>query len=126
MLAPLHRRLGARFGKPVVERVAEELCSAIETPCLEQFLRANHAERIEQLRPDDVLSAFAAVQRHVRDARVIPARRSRNERRILVIGMRPRVKHARRRLQALQELCEAGGARVVDRADLRPSAQYED
>ena len=124
-LAPLHRRFRARLREAVVEGVAEELLRAVEPPRLQQLLGADDAERVEQLGPDDVLSALAAVERDVGDARVIAARRARNERRILVVWMRARVEHAGRRLQALLDLREARRAHVVDRTHLSAGGEHE-
>ena len=50
---------------------------------------------------------------------MIAARRARQKRRILIVGMRAGVEHAGRRLQALQQLHETRRAGVVDRAHLR-------
>src|SRR5215470_9272037 len=106
--------------------MAEELLRTIEAPRLQQLLGANHAERVEQLRADDVLAALAAVQRNVRDARMIAARRLRNERRVLVIGMRAGVQYAGCRLQPLQDLRQARRPCVVNRPDLCLSGEHED
>ena len=114
-------RLGARFREAVVERVAEELLGAVEAPRLQQLLGADHAKRVEQLGPDDVLAALAAIERQVRDPRMIAARGPRNERRILIVGVGAGVEHACGRLQALEHLREAGGAHVVDGPDLPAS-----
>ena len=125
-LAPLHRGFGARLGEAVVEGVAEVLLRAIEAPRLQQLLGANDAERVEQFRADDVLAAFAAVQRNVGHTCMIAARCSRDERRVLVIRMRARMQHARRRLQPLQHLRQATCPRVVNRPDLCLPGEHED
>ena len=124
-LAPLHRGFRARLREAVVERAAEELFAAVEAPRLQQLLGADDAERVEELGADDVLPALAAIQRDVRDARVIAARRPRDERRILIVGVGAGVKHAGRRLQALQDLRQAGRAHVVHGTYLRIADQHE-
>ncbi len=102
--APLRLRFRQRLREAVVERAREELLAAIEPPRLKQFLRANDAQRVEQFRTDDVLPALAARQRQIRDARMVTSRGPRDERRVLIVGMRAGMKHARRRLQSPEEM----------------------
>ena len=78
-------------------------------------------ERIEEFRADDVLAAFAAIERQVGNAGVIAARHPRHERRILIVGMRAGVKSTRRRRQALQRERQAASAAIVDGTNLCPS-----
>jgi hypothetical protein len=118
-LVPLGRGLVARLREPIVERTREELFAAIQSPRLQQLLGANHSKRIEQFRADDVLPAFTAIERQIPDACVIASCRSRQKRRILIVGMRSRVQDARRRLQPLECLRQTGGAEVVDWPHLR-------
>ena len=73
----------------VVERPREELLAAVERAGLQQLLGPDDAERLEQLRADHVLAAFAPVERQVRHARVVAPRHPRHERRVLVVGMAP-------------------------------------
>ncbi len=108
-----------RFCKSEVERRGEELVTAVERPRLQQLLGANHAERVEQLEADDVLSALAAIERQIRTARVIAARDAHNQRRVFVIRMRAGVHQARGGLQSLQHLDEPERAAAVDRTHLR-------
>src|SRR5262245_57655203 len=106
--------------------MAEELLGTIETSRLQQLLGANDAERVEELRADDVLAAFAAVQRHVRHARMIAACRPCDEGRIFVVRMRACVQHAGGSLQSLEHLHQAVRAGVVNRPDLRVSGEDEE
>ena len=106
-LVPLARRLLTTLREAVIDRAREELFAAVEPPRLQQFLRSNDAQRLEQLGPDDVLAAFAAVQREIRDPCMIATRRAREESRVLVIGMRSGVQRACRGLEPLQQVAQA-------------------
>jgi hypothetical protein len=97
-LAPLRLGLGQRFREAVVERAGEELLAPVESPRLKQFLGANNAQRVEQLRADDVLSALPASERQIRDARVVTACGPCHERGVLIIRMGARMQDTRRRL----------------------------
>ena len=57
----------------------------------EEFLRAQHAERLGQLRADLVLSAVAARRRHERRAHALPFTDHREQRVVLVVGVRVRL-----------------------------------
>src|SRR4030095_16578419 len=91
----------------------------VQPPCLQQFLGADDAERVEQLGSDDVLSPLAAGQRQVCDAGVVTARRSRPERRIFIIGMGTGMEDACCRLQSSENVREPGCAGIVDWPNLR-------
>jgi hypothetical protein len=94
------------------------LLPAIEAPRLEQFLGADDTERIEELGADDVLAAFASVERQVGDACVVSACHSRDERRVLVVRMCGGVERAGRRLQPFEDLRQPGRAEAVNRPNL--------
>ena len=85
---------------------------------LQQLLGADDTERFEQLGADDVLAALTAIEREIRDARVVGARQRRNQRRILVVGVGAGVKGAGGGLEPAEQEREPGGAAVVDGTDL--------
>ena len=118
-LVPARGGFVAPLREAEVECAREELLAAVQTTGLQQLLGADDAERIEQLAADDVLPALAAIERQIRDARVIAAGCARQKRRVFIVGMRAGVQHAGRRLQSLQQLHQAGRAGVVDGTDLR-------
>ena len=91
--------LRQRLRETVVERAREKLFAAVETSGLQQFFGADDAKRVEQLGPDDVLAAFTARQRQIRDSRVIAACRPCDERRVLIVWMCAGVENAGRRLK---------------------------
>src|SRR5262245_65289297 len=64
-LVPSHRGFGAPLREPEVECACEELFPAVQPARLQQFLRTNHAKRIEELCADDVLAALASVERQI-------------------------------------------------------------
>ena len=125
-LVPLGAGFADRLGEAEVERAGEELIAAVERPRLQQLLGANHAERVEQLGADDVLAALAAIERQIGHARVIAARQPRDQRRVLVVGMRAGVHRAGGRPQPLSSLDEPGRAAAVDGPDLRGRRSGED
>ncbi len=124
LLAPLLIRFGHRLREAEVVGSREQLAGAVERAGLQQFLRTDDAERVEQIRADDVLAALAARQRQISDPRVIVTRQRRDERRILVVGMGSRLDDARRGLQGLELLHQPGGAHAVDGLHLRVRAPH--
>ena len=61
LFSPYTRRFCTRFRESVVHHIREHLLAAVKTPRLQEFLRTDDTERLEQLWPDDVLTAFAAI-----------------------------------------------------------------
>src|SRR3712207_4201700 len=61
------------FRKAVLHKSGKELLPAIKPSRLKQFFGANNSKRFEKLRSDDILSAFAARQRKIRNARIFSA-----------------------------------------------------
>src|SRR4029453_7847023 len=108
-LAPLRFGLGQRLRETVVEGAREELFTPTEAPRLEQFLGADHAERVEQLRADDVLPALSTREREIGDPRLVAPRRPCDKRRVLIVWMRTGKEHARRRLEPSEEMHESSG-----------------
>jgi hypothetical protein len=72
---------------------------AVVTICREQFESAQHAERIEQVATQFVLSAFAAVQRHQQGGDALPSRLQRQHSAVFIVGMRGRLHQASGGLQ---------------------------
>lgn len=101
--------------RPVLERVvgisreAEVVCARIEelravhTSRGKRFLRSHGAQRRADLGAENVLSRFAARERQVPRLDTAAAREPRDERRVLVIGMRAEHEHARRNPESVHE-----------------------
>ena len=109
---------GARLRETKIERAREELIAAIEPARLQQLFGADDAQRIEQLWPDQILPALAAIEREIADARAVAACEPRDQSGVFVVRVRARVQHTRRRLQAAQHEAERDRAFVRMRAHL--------
>src|SRR5678816_1339552 len=83
-----------RFGKTEIVGASEKLATVIDPPCGEQFLRANDAELIAQLGPDQILAAITAGEREVSGVVKRPIRPISNQARVLVVRMRRDIKDA--------------------------------
>ena len=91
VVAPLLERLLDAEREAEVHGAREELLGAVEAVRGQQLLGAQHAERLEQLRADLVLAAVAARRRREHDAQPLPVALHRQQRVVLVVGMRGRV-----------------------------------
>ena len=96
------------FLEPLREAVVDDggevlLVDAVVAIGDEQFLGANQAEPVEQLRTDGVVARLAAVERQQRQPRAVAAAQPREHAAMLVVGMRGGVHHAGGGAQ-LQEL----------------------
>ena len=91
-------RFLALLREAVFHETREELLAAVQPPGLEQFFRADDAERLEQLRADHVLPTLTACQREVRNAGAVAASGARDQAGVFVVRVRCGVHHARRRL----------------------------
>ncbi len=86
---PVAPRLVLGLGEPEVVCAGEELAGTIETPRGEQLFGPEEAERLAQLRSDEVLPSLAAVEREVRRLGAHPPDEEREQLGVLVVGMRP-------------------------------------
>ena len=86
--APLLERLVDVDRVAEVDRAREVLLGAVEPMQRGQLLGPQHAERLEQLRADLVLSAVAARRRRERRAIALPAIEHHEQPVVLVVGMR--------------------------------------
>ena len=117
-LVPAHGGFVAPLRNPK-SNVRVKNCPPRRAGGLAAIPRCGSPRRVEQFRPDDVLAALTAVERKIRNARMVAPSGSRQKRRIFIVGVGAGMQHARRGLEALQQLHETRRARVVDRADLR-------
>ena len=118
LLAPHAGGFLQRLGEPEVELPAEELLTAVQSPRLQQLLRANDSQGLEELGPDGILPAFPTREGKVPHAGVIAAGEPGHEQRVLVIRVRADDQHARRGLEAQDPVKDPGGAQAGDRANL--------
>ena len=88
--APLLERLLDAEREAEVDRAREVLLGAVEAVQRRQFLGAQHAERLEDLRADFVLAAVAARRRRERRAVALAAIQHHQQPVVLVVGMRGR------------------------------------
>ncbi len=110
-----HRRVAAplREGLLDAEGVAElvgapeVLLDAVVAVERHELARAQHAERVEQLRPDRVLPAFPARHGEESGAHAEPAREPHQDPVVLVVRVRGHVQHACGRAHAPQRQAEA-------------------
>ncbi len=90
--SPLLERLLLAERVSEVDRAREVLLRAVETVGGQQFLGAEHTQRIEELRADLVLTAVAARRRDERHPCADVARIERQRRIVLVVGVRGHVR----------------------------------
>ena len=81
-----------------VDRAGEVLLGAVEPVDGQQLLGAQHAERLEDLRADLVLPAVAARRGHERGPHAAAVAHHRQQRVVLVVGMRGRLHEGAGRL----------------------------
>ncbi len=99
-----------------VDRAREVLLRAVEPVNGEQLLGAQHAERLEDLRPDLVLAAVAARRGHEHRPHALAVAHHREKRVVLVVGMRGRFHERPDRAQLAQHEAERGfGRKLADR-----------
>ena len=96
----------------VVDGAREILLGAVDAMRGEQLRGAQHADIAKQLRPDLVLSAFAAIVLHVDDAQSHAVREQREQRVGLVVGMRRRLHEGAGDVQLAQRQSERDVAAV--------------
>ena len=96
-----------------VDRAREVLLRAVEPVNGEQLLGAQHAERLEDLRPDLVLAAVAARRGHEHRPHALAVAHHREERVVLVVGMRRRFHEGPDRAQLAQHEAERGLGRKL-------------
>ena len=91
----------------------ESLFRAVITVRLRQLQRAQHSQYIEQVTADFILSTFAAIQREQYRGDAFASRLECKQSAILIVGMRGRVQHSGRGVQALQLVFQASRARIL-------------
>ena len=84
---PETERLVGGLGEAEIVRAREELAGAVELPRREQLLRADDAELGAELRPDQVLPAFAPAEREVGRPHPHAAGQDGEELGVLVVGV---------------------------------------
>ena len=89
--APLFERLFDAERIAEVHRAREVLLPAVEAMHGEQFLGAQHAERLEELRADLVLAAVTARGADEHGPQSLAVTEHRQQRVVLVVGMRGRL-----------------------------------
>ena len=123
--APLLERLLEPLREAVVDHGGEVLLVhavvAVRDP---QFLGADQAEPVEQLRADGVVARLAAVERHQRQPRPVLARQPGDDAAVLVVRVRGGVHHAGRRAR-LQNLLPGTGRPAVLRNRLRRRRRHD-
>ena len=92
---PVLVRVDGVLRESEVERAREELLGAVDAPCRQQLLGANHTQRFAELVADQILPAVAAREGEIRRLDVSSAGEPRDEKRVLVVGMRTDHQHAR-------------------------------
>ena len=88
VVPPLLDRLFDAEREAEIDRAREVLLGAVEAMDRQQLLGAQHAERLERLRPDLVLAAVAARRRDEHRAHALPVAQHRQQRVVLVVGVR--------------------------------------
>ena len=106
LVAPLLERLLDAERKAEVDRAREVLLGAVEAVGRQQLLGAQHRQRLEQLRADLVLPAFAAGRRHQRRPHPLAVRVIGQHRVVLVVGMRRRHHEVADRVELAQRQLE--------------------
>ncbi len=99
---PALERLVTAEGVPEVHRAREVLLGAVHAVRGEQFLGAEDGERLEDLGPDLVLAAIAARGGDQRRPHAVLVPVARQQRRVLVVGVRRRHHQAADRAQLPQ------------------------
>ncbi len=112
LAAPLRERLLHAEGVAELEGATEVLLDRVVAVERQELAHPQHAERVEQLRPDRVLAALAAGDGEQRRAQPETARQPNQDPVVLVVGVRRHVEHARGRSHAPQREGEARGAAV--------------
>ncbi len=121
LLTPFRCGLGLRLGETEIESAREELISSIKAARLQQFLSANHTERLKKVGADDVLSTFTSIEGEVSHPRLIAASETRNQRGVFIVRMRAGVHGARSGLELTKRLAQTARAVAVNAAHLRSS-----
>ena len=112
LAAPLLERLVEALGESIVGDAREMLVDAVVAIGDEQFLGADEAERVEELRANRVVARFAARQGQEGHARAQAATEHRQHPAVLIVWVSGGVHGARGRLQLAQLLPDAGSAPV--------------
>ncbi len=119
LLRPLAERLRKRAGIAEVEGAGEVLPRAVDAARGEQLFGAQDAQRLAEVGPDEVLSAFTPRQRKVRSFAALLARDQCQRRGVLVVWMGADDQQAavRRELgeRPVERRVAAGAGRLVDR-----------
>ena len=95
-----------RLGEAEVVRPREELLGAIRGARGQQLARAQQAQRLSQLFPDQVLPTFAPRERQVGGPRTVALCRKGQELGVFVVGVRPDHQDPPRLGDALEEAIE--------------------
>ena len=109
--SPLADRFFERLGETVIDKGRKVLLvDSVVLAGDEEFFSPDQPERVEQLRPDGVVTRLAAVERQQRHARAVVAAQLRQHAAMLVIGMRGDVHHAHGGPELLHLRPRLGGA----------------
>ncbi len=100
---------------PVVERPREELLPPVQAPRRHELTRSYHAQTLEELRTDQVLSAIAARERQIRGLRSPPPRERRQETGVLVVRMSADQEHTLHAVHLPEQQAGRDGTRTVHR-----------
>ena len=91
---PNSQRLEVILGKTEIHRARKILPPAVHAPRREQFLGADDAQFIAELRAEHVLAAVAARERKIGHAIIAAAREIGEHLVVFIVGMRGDVEHA--------------------------------
>ena len=104
LLAPVLERLVHALRESEIGHAGKELVNAVISAGCQEFLGAHQAQRVEQLRSDEVRAAFAAVEREQPRTHALGAGEPGDERPVLIVRMSGGVKHRGRRPEPQQAL----------------------
>src|SRR2546429_690403 len=77
---PFCKRFLGGFAEPEINCTRKILLRAIDSPCRQKFLRADHAQRVALLRTNQILPALATRERKITGSHFASAREIRQNR----------------------------------------------
>ncbi len=117
LAVPLRQRLLVVLGKAEIAGAGEELLRAVHAPGGEEFLCANDAQRITDLRADKILAALATRERKVGRADAATLGEVGEKLGVLVVGVGGDVEDAAAFAEGAEFLQNGRGRGRVGRAD---------
>ena len=93
-MSPLGQGFLRRFREPEVNGARKKLLGSVDAAGSQKLLRANHAQQIALLRPNQVLAALSAGSRQISGASLSAAREIGQQRRVLIVRVGGYHEHA--------------------------------